>query len=211
MRTIHLSDWPRREHYNIFQGMDYPHFNICAQVDITDTLTAVKDQNLSLTITLVYILARAANEIVNFRYRIRGEKVVEHNKVHPSTTILTKGDLFSYCTIPYNLNYVQFAAKAAEQIDLVRSQPVLHDEPGQDDLLFLSSLPWVSFTGVSHPIHMHPVDSVPRITWGKFQAANGRMMMPLSVQVHHALADGYHVGQYYERVQDYLQRPDVLW
>jgi len=32
--------------------------------------------------------------------------------------------------------------------------------------------------------------------------------MPLSVQVHHALADGIHVGRYFNLVQEYLDEPD---
>jgi chloramphenicol O-acetyltransferase type A len=31
--------------------------------------------------------------------------------------------------------------------------------------------------------------------------------MPLSVQGHHALMDGLHVGRYYEIAQTYLQNP----
>jgi chloramphenicol O-acetyltransferase type A len=35
-------------------------------------------------------------------------------------------------------------------------------------------------------------------------------MMPLSVQVHHALMDGLHVGRYYERVGQYMSDPETL-
>jgi len=85
---------------------------------------------------------------------------------------------------------------------------VLADEPGQDDLLFMTSLPWVSFTSMQHPIHMHPVDSVPRIAWGKFLQREGRTCMPVAVQVHHALMDGLHVGRYYQRVQELLEQQE---
>ena len=69
--------------------------------------------------------------------------------------------------------------------------------------LHRSSLPWVRFTSVSHPIHMHPADSVPRITWGKCASENGAVRMPMSVQVHHGLADGVHVGQFYTFFQEW--------
>jgi hypothetical protein len=35
MRTINLETWPRREHFNMFSKLDIPHFNICANVDLT--------------------------------------------------------------------------------------------------------------------------------------------------------------------------------
>ena len=72
-------------------------------------------------------------------------------------------------------------------------------------------MPWVSFTSVMHPLHMNPPDSVPRITWGKFFEEGPTLKMPLSVQAHHALLDGVHLGRYYSLVQEYLDHPeDVL-
>ena len=85
---------------------------------------------------------------------------------------------------------------------------MLSDEPGQDDLLFMTGLPWVSFTSMLHPIHMHPADSVPRIAWGKFFDQEGRTRMPVAVQVHHALMDGLHIGRYYQRIQEHFDHPE---
>jgi chloramphenicol O-acetyltransferase type A len=57
---------------------------------------------------------------------------------------------------------------------------------------------------------MHPVDSVPRIAWGKYFAKDNRLEMPLSAQVHHALMDGIHVGRYFALVQEHLDQPESL-
>jgi chloramphenicol O-acetyltransferase type A len=210
MRQIDLQTWPRRKHFEIFSAFDYPHINLCANVEITALYAFVKQHTLSSNITLVYLFARVANAIPEFRYRIREGQVVEHDVVHPSSTIMTEGDLFSFCTIPYVEDYATFAAQAAVTIERMKQQPRLEDEPGQDDLLFMTGIPWVSFTALQHPIHMHPVDSVPRIAWGKFFADGGVLKLPLSVQVHHALMDGVHIGRYFTQVQAYLERPASL-
>jgi chloramphenicol O-acetyltransferase type A len=123
--------------------------------------------------------------------------VVEHEVVHPSITVLTEGDLFRFCTIPYVEDFATFAAQAAKVIARIKEHPTLENEPGQDNLLYMTGIPWVSFTGLMHAIHTHPVDSVPRVAWGKFFAEGNRLKMPLSVQVHHALMDAIHVGRYY--------------
>jgi len=94
-----------------------------------------------------------------------------------------------------------------KRVDEVRQHPTLEDEPGSDNLLFMSSIPWISFSQITHPIHMHPVDSVPRITWGKYFIESGRMKMPLSIQVHHGLMDGVHVGRFFIHTQEYLDDP----
>ena len=179
MRHINLETWPRREHFKVFSSWDYPHFSMCANVDLTTFYPVVKQRGISFNVAIV----------------------------HPSATILTDEDLFSFCTFDYIENFSEFAARAAERIAYVKEDPTLKDEPGQDDLLFMTAIPWVSFTSFMHPLHLHPVDSVPRFAWGKFFEDGKFLKMPLSVQGHHALMDGIHVGRFYAKVQDYLRHP----
>lgn len=210
MRYIDLEAWPRREQFRVFRDWGYPHFSLCANLDLTTFYPLIKRLGISFTTAVIYIIARTANEIPEFRYRIRGEEVVEHEIVHPSTTILVNEDLFSFCTINYSKDFSIFAARAAERIDFVRNHPNLEDKPGKDDLLYMTVIPWVSFTSFMHPLNLDPVDSVPRFAWGKMFADGNAFKMPLSVQGHHALMDGVHVGRYYKIVQEYLHHPDIL-
>jgi chloramphenicol O-acetyltransferase type A len=210
MRHINLETWPRRDHFRIFNALDYPYFSLCANVDLTAFYPVVKQRGISFTVATVYVLARVANAIPEFRYRIREGEVVEHEIIHPATTILRKEDLFTFCTFDYTVDFSLFAARAAEKIAYVKEHPTLEDEPGKDDLLFMTSIPWVSFTSAVHPVHLHPVDSVPRIAWGKFFKDGEILKMPLGVQAHHALMDGIHVGRFYTEVQDYLRHPDFV-
>jgi len=210
MRQIDIQTWPRREHFKVFNTFDYPHFSLCANVDLTAFYPFVKQRGISFTVAVVYVLARAANAIPEFRYRIRSGKVVEHEIVHPSGTILTDDDLFSFCTFEYIENFSEFAAKAAERIAYVKDDPTLEDGPEQDDLLYMTAIPWVSFTSFMHPLRLQPADSVPRFAWGKLFKEGESLKMPLSVQGNHALMDGIHVGRYYAEVQDYFQQPGAV-
>jgi chloramphenicol O-acetyltransferase type A len=210
MRQIDIQTWPRREHFKLFSAFDHPHLGLCANVDVTAFYPVVKQRGISFTVATVYVLARAANAIPEFRYRIRGREVVEHEIVHPSGTILVDEDLFSFCTFDYIEDFSLFAARAADQIAYVQEHPTLKDEPGQDDLLFMTSIPWVSFTSIMHPMRLHPADSVPRIAWGKFFEDGEFLKMPLGVQGHHALMDGIHMGRFYAEVQDCLHHPDFV-
>ena len=210
MRYIDMQTWSRREHFKVYSAFDHPHFGMSANVDLTTFYPVVKQSGFSSTVAIVYVLSRAANAIPEFRYRIRGEKVIEHEIVHPSITILTDENLFSFCTFDYSENFSEFATRAAEKIAHVQKHPTLEDEPGQDDLLFMTAIPWVSFTSFMHPTHLQPADSVPRFAWGKFFKDGKFLKMPLGVQVHHALMNGIHVGRFYEELQDYLWHPSFL-
>lgn len=211
MRHIDLQTWPRREHFKLYSAFDHPHFNMCANVDLTAFYPVVKQRGISFTVAIVYILTRAANTIPEFRYRIRSGKVVEHDIVHPSITILTQADLFSFSTFEYSQDFSLFAARAKEQIAYVKEHPTLADEPGEDNLLYMTAIPWVSFTSFTHPLHLNPADSIPRFAWGKRFEEGPLTKMPLSVQGHHALMDGYHMGKFYAELQEYLNHPNAIF
>ena len=65
------------------------------------------------------------------------------------------------------------------------------------DKLFISSLPWVSYTALVQPVPQ-PADSHPRISWGKYFLQAGRTLLPVSILCHHALVDGLHLAAFYQ-------------
>jgi chloramphenicol O-acetyltransferase type A len=210
MRIVDLDNWPRRQQYNFLKDFSYPHFSLCANMDISAFYPKAKLSGSTFTIAFVYALSRAANEITEFRYRMRGDEVVEHDSVHPSVTVLTEGDLFSFCELEYSDDFFIFAAHAAERYASVKENPAVENVPGRDDYLYMTSLPWVSFTSMIHPLDLKNIDSIPRFAWGKFFQEGDRLKIPLSVQAHHALMDGIHMGRYFQIVQDYFDNPDLF-
>ena len=210
MRYVDMQTWPRRKHFEFYGAFDHPHFGMCANVDLTAFYPAVKQHGHSLTVAIVYVISRASNAIPEFRYRIRAGHVVEHEVVHPSFTILVDEDLFSFCSVDYCEKFPEFAARAAERIASVKAHLDLENDPEKDDMLYMTPIPWVSFTGFMHPMQLHPADSIPRSVWGKFFREGDLIKMPLGAQGHHALMDGVHMGRFYEKVQGYLYQPEIL-
>ena len=207
MEYIDVENWKRNEHFNFFHQMDYPHFNICGNVDITHFLQVVKEKKISFYYAMIYAATAVANEIVNFRYRIRDHQVVLHDKIHPSFTYLdaAEGDLFKIVAVEMEDELLAFvnaaAAKAKEQKAYFHFN---EDATVRDDLLYITSVPWIAFTSLSHTISFNKNDSAPRVAWGKYFMENDKMQLPLSVQVNHALVDGVHIGNYFSKLQAYL-------
>lgn len=212
MRKVTLQTWARHEQFEFYSTFDYPHFGMCANVDLTAFRPAVKQRGISFNVAMVYVIARAANAVPEFRYRIRGKEVVEHEVVHPATTIMTDADedVFTFCFFDYVEDFYQFATRAADTIAYTRSRPKLEDPPGRDDFLYMTAIPWVSFTAFMHPLHLSPADSVPRFAWGKLFQEGASLKMPLNAQAHHALMDGIHMGRFYDEVQEYLHHPESV-
>lgn len=202
MKYIVFDNPHRQKHFEFFRNMNHPHFSITANVEIGPLLSQIKKEQLPFMPTLVWITSHTANELAPFRQRIRGEMIVEHGIVHPSFAVDTDAaDVFSFCEVPFSTDFHLFINQAIERIEKMKSSPTFEDEENRDDYLFLSSIPWISFTAITHAMSYHPHDSVPRITWGKYFEENGKILLPLSVQVHHALVDGKYVGYFFQNFE----------
>src|ERR1044071_9753488 len=151
MRYIDMQTWSRRNHFKVFSSFNHPHFNMCVNVDVTAFYPFVKRNGYSLTVSMVYIISRTSNAIPEFRQRIRGEQVVEHEIVNPRFSILIDQDLFSFCAVEYAEDFSEFARRAAKSISHLKAHPALEGNPEQYDVLYMSPIPWISFTSFTHP------------------------------------------------------------
>lgn len=167
MRHIDMKTWPRREHFQLYTAYDQPHLSTCANVDLTSFYSVVNEREISFNLATVYAITRAANAILDFRYRIRGGEMVEHEIVHPSMTIMSDGGLFAFCALDYVEDFPEFAARAARTIASVRENPTLEDEPGRDDVSYMTAIPLVSFITSENPMPSSPADSGPQLASAK--------------------------------------------
>ena len=66
----------------------------------------------------------------------------------------------------------------------------------------ISMVPWFTFTAFDINVFGEGKYLLPIFTMGKFFDISGKRMLPLAIQVHHAVCDGYHVGKFIEMLQD---------
>lgn len=204
---------PRREHFELFRSFEIPFFNVCADVDVTALRKLCRfSEAPSFFAASLYLSMTALNDEPVFRLRLRDSDppVVCHDVVHASATVLLDDDSFAFSDIPFHRSFEQFAAGCQAGIEAARSRPVkLAAQPDRDDLVYYTVLPWVSFTSFAHARRLGRDDSVPRIAVGRYRPeSNGRWLMPVSIEAHHALADGLHVGRFFEQLQKLLDRPE---
>lgn len=205
-QTLDLATWPRRDHFRLFQAMDFPYFSISLEVDVTAWRRALKAAGVPFFQAMVYEVTAVANGLENFRTRIRGAEVVLHDRVHPSFTVPWRGELFNFCTVDFAPGREAFLAQCKGAIAHAEAADrLLLDEPQRDDMLFLSCVPWFAFTGVTHAVDARSQDSIPRISWGRLIEREGRSILPMNFQLHHGLADGLHVAKFMAAFEASLQ------
>ncbi|MBN2041797.1 MAG: chloramphenicol acetyltransferase [Spirochaetes bacterium] len=211
MKEINLNDWKRKSHFQFFAQMDYPQFNICFDIDITDLMSQVQSKKLPFYYTMIYLATLAANDIDEFKYRRREDRIILHDEVCPAFSAMSEGDdLFKMVTVEMESNLNDFVIKADEKSDSQKEHFIITDFIGHDEYIYITSIPWISFTHISHTINLNKNDSAPRISWGKYYSKRSKVYLPFSVQVNHCFADGYHIAQYKEILESYMTRIEEL-
>ena len=207
-RRVDIDTWPRAGQYRLFRSFANPHFAITAPLDVTRLMAELKPRGVSPFTAVLYALTAGANAVPEFLTRFRGEEVVIHEAAGTSFTVPANDSGFVFCEAPWRADWTDFDRECRACIDAARHGAGHKGEAteGQDEWLFMSCLPWLDFSAMTHPVG-GPQDCIPRIAWGRItRQSDGRHLTPVAVQVHHALVDGEHVGAFFEAAQDALGR-----
>jgi chloramphenicol O-acetyltransferase type A len=207
---LELANWPRRELFEFFRAFDKPYFNICTRLDVTDLLVELRNHpGVSVSLAYHYFALKAANEIEPFRYRLRKGQVLVHDVINGGTTVLLPNETFTLVYFDYAETFAEFIGPAQRAVEEIKNDGTFRPRHDDDARIHCTTIPWISFTSFSHARNWRREDSVPKISFGKFVRENDRLLMPFSVEVHHALVDGLHVGRYVARIEEMLAQPEI--
>jgi chloramphenicol O-acetyltransferase type A len=198
---IDLNGWKRREHFELYRNFANPFFALTAEVDAGNTRRLCSEPGgPSFFLATVFLALRAANAIEAFRTRVRGDGAWIHDQVSITPTVLRADETFAFARLDPAPDFKTFESKSRPAVESARQiKPLVVSHP-DDDLIYHSTLPWIRFTSFTNALNGR-VDSVPRVVFGKCVEDHGRWMMPVGVEVHHAVVDGIDIGRFLENFE----------
>ena len=203
-KYLDMETYKRRRHFEYFRTLAYPYVGMTVNVDITELLDTIRAKKLPFFLTLCYCVSEAANRVPAFRQRILDGQIIEYDRCRTSHTVALDDGTYCYCDLssdrPFEA-YIDYALKEQERAKSRNS--IDEDEAESLDKLFISTIPWVSYTALVNPTPV-PADSNPRITWGKYFTQGERVLLPVSVLCNHALVDGIHIAQFYDFLNELI-------
>lgn len=197
---LDMEQYSRRSQFEYFRTLAYPYAGMTVNVDITGLIELLRDRELPFYLTMLYLAARTANDIPAFRQRIRDDRIIEFDRCIPSYTLALDHGNYCYCSADEQLPYSEYLADARRRQEEARAAHRIADDETSEQMYFFSSVPWVSYTSIVQPVPMPP-DSNPRITWGRYFTAEGRVKLPVSLLVNHALMDGYQMAEFFNGLE----------
>ena len=208
MTELDIENWARKEHFHFFRQFEEPFFGITVRLDCTEAYQTAKKTNTSFFLYYLHQILRAVNEVACFRYRIRQDRVVIHDRIHASATINREDGTFDFSLLPFSPDFKRFSKDAQSEIDRIRGTSGLNLGVAGDDVIHFSAVPWLDFTSLSHARRFSYPDSCPKLSVGKLTERDGRLGMPLSIHAHHALMDGRDVATFIKYLKDSLAGAD---
>lgn len=188
-RIIDMASDPRCGQFAYFRGMTFPFAGLTVEMDITDMMAARGGRPFFLS--MLYA-------------------VVEYDWCPPSYTAMKPDGVYVYCTVEGDMPYGTFIAEGQRRQREVLERGTLTEDGDLRSFFFVSSVPWLHYTHAQNPME-NPNDSNPRINWGKYVTANGRTTLPVTLTVHHALADGLHISRFYQKLEEELAALTRQW
>lgn len=205
MKTLlDIENWNRKEHFHFFNKFEEPFWGATVDVECTNAYKICKENGFSFFLYYLHSSLLAANKIESFRYRILNDQVFIYDKIDASPTINRENGTFGFGYMPFDENFLTFQESARQEIIRVKSSTELIPATSGENVIHYSSLPWIKFTSMSHARSYSFPDSCPKITFGKLTEQGDKKVLPISIHVHHALVDGYHVGLFIEEFQTIL-------
>ena len=207
MKTkLDLNTWPRKEHFEFFSKFEEPFFGIVAHIDCTKAYETSKKNGVSFFLYYLHKTLSAVNAVKNFRYRIENGEIFIYDRIDASATLTRDDNTFGFSLMPFSTEFETFEKTSKEEIERVRNTTGLFTRNFEaDNLIHFSAVPWVDFTSLSHARSFTFPDSCPKISIGKMMIAeDGKRTMAVSVHVHHGLMDGFHVGEFFAKFQEFM-------
>lgn len=203
---VDITGWIRKDHFNFFKQFEEPYHGVTVNIDCTLAYHTAKQQGVSFFLYYLYQSLSASQQIAAFKLRILNDELYRFDQIDAGSTISRNNGTFGFGDFIYYPSFGVFHSEAVKVIERVAKETKLIRSHAENVICY-SALPWINFTALSHARMFAFKDSCPKISFGKMTEANGKLSMPMSIHVHHALVDGHQLGQFIDCYQEIMNSP----
>ncbi len=79
-------------------------------------------------------------------------------------------------------------------------------EPLPPNIFNVSCLPWLVYSSLDLHVFDEAAYLAPVITWGRFHRKDKQTVIPLTMQIHHAAADGFHIARFFRETEENVRQ-----
>ena len=206
LEIIDKANWINKEQFDFYSSLDNPNHSLTTEIDCTFCYQEAKANGYSFFASYLYRSLCVANDIEEFKLRIKGDQIVKAATLNGGSTVLRADHSFGFAFIEFDKTFSKFTENVKNtKIRIENKKGLCVDETaGKLNVIYYSVIPWIHFSGLTFAENIKTPTGIPMITFGKLRNLNNRFTLPISINVHHGLVNGYALGNYLEKFQDLL-------
>ena len=201
---IDFNVWKRTDTFHHYMNQN-TSFSLTNEIDISAVYQLIKQKEYKFYPAFIFLITNVINSHPAFRTGYNKDGDLGYwDKLEPLYTVFDHtSESFSalWTHVPNDFNTFQDAYMSDVE-KYKRSGHLFPKTPIPENVFSLSMIPWTSFTGFNLNINNNSRYLLPIITAGKFIHKANSICLPLSLQVHHSVCDGYHAGLFMNTVQE---------
>ena len=208
-RILDLETYYRKDIYRRFTQVARSSVSITHRIDVTDLVEHSHRSGTKFYINFLYLLAKVLNSREDYRmgYLWQTDQVVIYDRINPCQYVFHEDT--ATCTpvyTEYNPDYRAFYEASKVDIEAAKqTREFLFDMEHHPNWFDASYIPWVSYDSLHVELPDGYLYYQPIINWGKYEEIGGRMMMPVTVRMNHAVADGYLISKVFLLLEEEMK------
>lgn len=208
-RVIDRETYYRRGVFRHFSEDCKCSVSMTARVDVTDLAAWSKETGTKFYLNFLYALTKVLNSRDDYRmgYLWQTDELICWERIHPTQYVFHEDT--ETCSPVYSTWYEDYdtfyAAALADLEKAKQTQEYGLDAANHPNWFDASFISWLSYDAMNIELPDGYLYFAPIVNWGKYREENGRLVMPVSVRLNHAVADGYLVAKVFALLEKEMQ------
>ena len=209
-KKIDLQNYYRKGVYRHFSQDCKCSISMTARIDVTDLVRVSKSTGRKFYINFLYLVCKTLNSRDDYKmvYDWKSEELFCYDKINPTQYVFH--DDTETCTPVYTTyfeDYEQFYSECKNDIERAKqTREYVLDTEDHPNWFDASFLPWVSYDSMNVELPDGHLYFQPIVNWGKYREENGKIVLPLTIRLNHAIADGYLLSTAYRILEDEIEK-----
>lgn len=203
-KIVDMDNYYRKGVYRHFSEDCKCSTSITNKIDVTELIRFSKDTNTKFYINFLYLLCKVLNSREDYRtqYLFDKQQVVIFDKINPTHYIFHNDT--ETCTVVYSEYYEDYSTFYNNcSLDIAKAKETREyglDEANHPNWFDASYISWISYESLNIELPDGYLYFMPIINWGRYSKVDDKFLMPVSVRLNHAIADGYLVANVFVKL-----------
>lgn len=209
-KKIDIENYYRKGIFTHFSKDCKCSVSITNRIDVTELCEFSKKTGTKFYINFLYALSKALNSRDDYKmaWLWQTEELICYDKINPTQYIFHDDtETITVAYTEYNEDYRTFYANAlADCENAKQTRDYGLDSENHPNWFDASYISWLSYDSLNIELPDGYLYFMPIVNWGKYRLENDRLMMPVTVRMNHAAADGYLISKVFLTLEDEIKK-----